>query len=130
MFQRKSMLCGLACCLALATTLAASAVACERTDHRPILVSVGADGMPAVDTDSVTVCEGDTVRWVFKGAARVFAISFTSAADSPFDWGHQTGATVTGTVKPGAAQDGQPTSYKYDVKVDGKTLDPKIIVVP
>ena len=130
MFQRNSILGGLACCLALATTLAGSAAACERTDHRPILVSVGADGMPAVDTDSVTVCEGDTVRWVFKGAAREFAISFTSAADSPFDWDRQTGATVTGTVKPGAAKGSQPTPYKYDVQVGGKTLDPKIIVVP
>lgn len=130
MFQRKSILGGLACCLALATTLATSADACESTDHRPILVSVGADGMPAVDTDSVTVCEGDTVRWVFRGAARDFTVSFTSAADSPFDWDRQTGATVTGTVKPGAAKDGQRTPYKYDVQVDGKTLDPKIIVVP
>jgi len=130
MFQRKFILGGLACFVALATMLPASADACERTDHRPIMVSVGADGMPVVDTDSVTVCEGDTVRWVFKGEARDFAIIFTSAANSPFDWDRQTGATVTGTVKAGAAKDGQRTSYKYDVEVEGKTLDPKIIVVP
>lgn len=130
MFQRKLILGGLTCCLALATTLPANADACERTSRRPIMVSVGADGLPEVDADAVTVCEGDTVRWVFKGAARDFAISFTSAADSPFDWDRQTGATVTGTVKPGAAKDGQRTPYKYDVQVDGKTLDPKIIVDP
>jgi plastocyanin len=130
MFRRKLILGGLTCCLALATTLPTSADACERTSRRPIMVSVGADGLPAVDADAVTVCEGDTVRWVFKGAARDFAISFTSAADSPFDWDRQTGATVTGTVKPGAAKDGQRTPYKYDVQVDGKTLDPKIIVDP
>jgi plastocyanin len=130
MFLNSPMLLGVTCCLALATLLPASANACERTDHRPIIVSVGADGMPAVDTDTVTVCEGDTVRWVFKGAARDFAIIFTSAADSPFDWDRQTGATVTGTVRQGAAKDGQQTPYKYDVEVDGKTLDPRIIVDP
>lgn len=130
MLLRKSILGGLTCCLALAATLATSADACERRDHRPILVSVAADGTPEVDTDSVTVCEGDTVRWVFKGAARDFAISFTSVADSPFDWDRQTGATVTGTVKAGAAKDNQRTPYKYDVQVDEKTLDPKIIVEP
>lgn len=130
MFQSKSILVGLACCLALATTIAASADACESTDHRPIQVSVGADGTPEVDTDSLTVCEGDTVRWVFKGAAREFAIIFTSAADSPFDWDRQTGATVTGTVRQGAVKGGQQTPYKYDVEVGGKTLDPRIIVVP
>jgi hypothetical protein len=37
---------------------------------------------------------------------------------------------VTGTVRQGAVKDGQETSYKYDVKVGEKTLDPKIIVVP
>jgi hypothetical protein len=130
MFKRKLILGGLACCLALATTLAARADACERTDQRPIVVSVGADGTPAVDTDSVTVCEGDIVRWVFKGEARDFAIIFTSATESPFEWDRQTGATVTGTVKPGAAKGGQSTPYKYDVQVGEKTLDPKIIVEP
>jgi hypothetical protein len=124
------MFLGLTCCLALATLLPASADACERSDHRPILVSVGADGKPAVDTDSLTVCEGDTVRWVFKGTARDFAIIFMSAEESPFEWDRQTGATVTGTVRSGAAKGGQRTPYKYDVQVDGETLDPRIIVDP
>ena len=47
--------------------------------------------------------------------------------DSPFDWKHQTGAPVTGTVRQGAVKDGQQTPYKYDVQVGEKTLDPKII---
>ena len=130
MFQRKWILGGLTCCLALATTLPASADACERGTRRPIMVSVGADGMPKVDPDALKVCEGDTVRWVFKGAARDFSVLFTSAEDSPFDWNQQTGATVTGTVRQGAVRDGQQTPYKYDVKVGVKTLDPKIIVDP
>lgn len=130
MLLRKSILGGLTCCLALATTLATSADACERRDHRPILVSVAADGTPEVDTDSVTVCEGDTLRWVFKGSPRDFSVIFASTANSPFYWDRLTGATITGTVKQGAAKENQETSYKYDVQVDEKTLDPKIIVEP
>src|SRR5512137_2354814 len=89
MLRNKSRLFAVTGCLALAMTMA-SAEACERADRRPIMVSVGADGMPEVDTDSLTVCEGDTVRWIFRGAARQFSILFTSAEDSPFDWKQQT----------------------------------------
>jgi hypothetical protein len=130
MFLHKSRLLGLAGCLALAMALPAGAEACERSNHQPIMVTVGDDGMPQVDTDSLTVCEGDTVRWIFRGAARQFSILFTSAEDSPFDWNRQTGATVTGVVRAGAVKDGQQTPYKYDVQVGDKILDPKIIVVP
>jgi plastocyanin len=130
MYLHKSKLLGVTCGLALAMTLSAGADACERDTRRPIMVSVGADGMPKVDPDTLKVCEGDTVRWVFKGAARDFAILFTSAEDSPFEWNRQTGATVTGVVRAGAVKDGQQTPYKYDVQVGEKTLDPKIIVVP
>ena len=130
MFQHRSKLPGLTLGLALVLALSAGAEACERADRQPIMVTVGADGMPEVDTDSLTVCEGDTVRWIFQGAARQFSILFTSAGDSPFEWKQQTGATVTGTVRQGAVKDGQQTPYKYDVKVGEKTLDPKIIVVP
>jgi plastocyanin len=130
MYLPKSKLLGMTCGLALAMTLSAGADACERDTRQPIMVSVDADGMPKVDPDTLKVCEGDTVRWVFKGNARDFLILFTSAEDSPFDWDRRTGTTVVGTVRQGAAKDGQQTPYKYDVQVDGKTLDPKIIVVP
>jgi plastocyanin len=130
MFLHRSKLPGLTLGLTLVLALSATSEACERADRQPIMVTVGADGMPEVDTDSLTVCEGDTVRWIFRGTARQFSILFTSAEDSPFDWKQQTGATVTGTVRQGAVKDGQQTPYKYDVKVGEKTLDPKIIVVP
>ena len=130
MFWNKTRLLAATGCLALAMMMSAGAESCERADRQPIMVSVGADGMPEVDTDSLTVCEGDTVRWVFQGAARQFSILFRSAEDSPFDWNRQTGATVTGVVRQGAVKDGQQTPYKYDVQVGEKTLDPKIIVVP
>lgn len=130
MFLNKSIRVALACSLAMAVALPAVADACERGTRKPIMVSVGADGMPKVDPETLTVCEGDTVRWVFRGAARDFSVLFTSADDSPFDWNRQTGATVTGTVRQGAVKGGQQTPYKYDVQVGEKTLDPKIIVVP
>jgi hypothetical protein len=98
---------------------------------RPIQVSVDAAGKPVVSVDSLHACEGDTVRWIFKGStAMEFAVIFTDAANSPFDWDRQTGATVTGTVRQGAAKNGASTSYKYSVDVDGNVLDPQIIVDP
>lgn len=130
MFLNKLIPVGLACGLALAAVLPAGADACERKDHRPILVSVADDGTPEVDTDSLTVCAGDEVRWVFKGSPRDFSVIFASLADSPFEWDRRTGSTITGTVREDAAKGGETTPYKYDVQVGGKKLDPKIIVVP
>lgn len=129
MFRIKSALLGMTCCLGWALPLAASADNCvPHPGREPIRVSIGADKMPAVSPETVTACEGETLRWVFQGAAREFSIMFVGAEGSPFDWNQQTGATVTGTVKPGAAKNSQKTEYKYDVEVDGQTLDPRIII--
>jgi hypothetical protein len=133
MSGKKSILFVAACCAALvAPLLSAQAQACEANPGRaPIRVSIGADGTPAVSAESVTACEGETLRWVFQGTdAREFSVLFVGAEDSPFDWDRQTGSTVTGTVKPGAAKGGKRTEYKYDVEVDGNVLDPRIIVDP
>lgn len=116
---------GAVCCALLATTLAGTAEACERRPQPPVMVTVGADGMPAVDRDPIRACEGDTIRWVFQGSAREFAVIFTDPDNSPFEWDRLTGATVTGTVRAGASQVG---SFKYDVEVDGRRLDPRIII--
>ena len=129
MFRNKSALLGMTCCLGWALPLAASAENCVPAPGRePIKVSVGADKMPAVSPETVTACEGETLRWVFQGDAREFSVLFVSAENSPFEWNRQTGATVSGTVKPGAAKNEQRTEYKYDVEVDGKVLDPRIII--
>lgn len=129
MLKTKSTLLGMTCCLGWALPLAASAENCVPAPGRePIRVSVGADEMPVVNPETVTACEGETLRWVFQGGAREFAILFVSAEDSPFDWSSRKGATVSGTVKAGAAKDAQKTEYKYDVEVDGKVLDPRIII--
>lgn len=109
----------------LLTTLTATAEACERRPQPPVMVTVGADGMPVVNRDPIQACEGDTIRWVFQGGARELAVIFRDAANSPFDWNRQTGATVTGTVRAGAAQVG---GFKYDVEVNGRRLDPQIII--
>jgi hypothetical protein len=65
------------------------------------------------------------IRWIFQGGARKLAVIFRDDASSPFDRNRRTGATVTGTVRPGASQAG---AFKYDVEVDGRRLDPQIIV--
>ena len=49
---------------------------------------------------------------------------------TPFDWDRQTGNTVQGKVRGDAVKDDQPTSYKYDVEIDGVPLDPVIIIEP
>ena len=127
----RKMLLAMGCGALLATPLATQAACVPESNRAPIRVSVGSDGQPVVTPADVSACEGETLRWVFQGSdAREFAVMFRSDAGSPFDWAQQTGATVTGTVKAGAARDGQQTAYKYDVEVDGKILDPRIIVEP
>jgi len=122
---------GLACCSVLALAFAADATACESSDKKPkIKVSV-VNGEPVVDQDPLRVCVGDEVHWVFAGSdAKEFKVKFASVADSPFDWAEKNGSSVTGTVRPDAVKDGKATPYLYDVKLDGTTLDPKIIVDP
>jgi len=131
MFNKKSMLLSLAACVGFAS-LATNADACTpNPDRGPIMVSAGADGTPVVEPDTVTACVGETLRWVFRGStAKEFAVAFRSAEDSPFDWDRQTGATVTGTVKAGAAKDNARTEYPYDVELDGQPMDPRIIIEP
>ncbi len=89
------------------------------------MVTVGADGMPKVNRDPIRACEGDTIRRVFQGGVRKLAVIFQDAAESPFKRHRLTGATVTGTVLTGAVQAG---SFKYDVELNGRRLDPQIVV--
>jgi plastocyanin len=95
-------------------------------------VTVDDNGQPVVTPDSIYAREGDEVHWVFKGnPAKDFIVTFTGAEGSPFDWETkkgENGASVTGTVKAGAAKGGKRTRYKYAVDVGGKVLDPMIII--
>jgi plastocyanin len=131
MSRYQPTLVGLACCTVLTLAFAADATACESADKKPkIKVSVE-NGQPVVDRDPLRVCVGDEVHWVFAGSdAKEFKVQFSSVTDSPFDWAEKNGSSVEGTVKADAVKDGKATPYVYDVKLDGATLDPKIIVDP
>jgi hypothetical protein len=100
------------------------------TGTKPVMVSVDDSGEPRVSPDTLRACEGDEVRWVFQGGAKEFSITFTGTEGTPCEWSTLTGATVICTVRSGALKDNQPTSYKYDVGVDGRVLDPTIIIEP
>ncbi len=129
MFRYRTALIGLASCTVLTLALAANATACVSTDKKPkIKVSV-VNGQPVVDKDTLRVCVGDEVHWVFAGS-KEFKISFLQ--DQPFDWPDKSmkGASVKGQVRPDAVQNGKPTEFPYGVDVDGVMLDPKIIVDP
>ena len=130
--RNSSMLLGAACCLGLAWSSLAAAGDCQpKPGREPIRVNVGTDGTPTVSQSSASYCEGEAVRWVFTGAGgKEFSIIFGSGEGTPFDWDRQTGNTVTGTVRPGAAKAGQSTPYKYDVVIDGVVLDPVIVIEP
>jgi plastocyanin len=123
------MLLGMTCCLGLAASLPAHAECVPDPGRETIKVAVGPEGTPVVTPESVTACEGETLRWVFQGAdAKEFSVIFVNDDKSPFDWSRQSGATISGTVKSGAAKGGKKTEYKYDVDVDGKVLEPRIII--
>jgi hypothetical protein len=132
MLRTTSTLLGAACCLGLWLPSSATAGDCQpKPGREPIRVNVGADGKPTVSEDTATFCQNEQVRWVFTGpGGKEFSIVFRGAEGSPFDWDRQTGNTVTGTVRAGAAKDGNSTDYKYDVEIDGEVLDPVIVVEP
>jgi len=100
---------------------------CKGEKHTIVVTEV--DGKPQVDWPSVTAREGDQLHWIFRGAAaKEFAIVFSSVADSPFDWSQMKGAQVKDCVKVGALKNGATTEYDYNVDIDGRVLDPKIII--
>lgn len=132
MIGYKSIWFAATCCLALTAPVALGDTPCQPDRTRaPIKVKIDDAGKPEVTHDAVKACEGEEIRWIFQGTqAREFAIIFRSAVDSPFDWSEQRGATVTGTIKAGAAKNRATTEYKYDVAVGDQRLDPRIIVDP
>jgi plastocyanin len=133
MSRFQSTLIGLACCVTMSLAFMSSASAACKPDpgRQPIRVSVGGDGKPVVSPEEVRACVGETIRWVFNGwAAKQFAVEFTSAEDSPFDWAKQTGATVEGTIRTDAVKGDKPTGYDYNVSFDSQASDPRIIVDP
>ena len=133
MSRTPSYLATLACGTALALGFAANADACDSPGKKvSINVKVDGAGQPDVDPETVNVCVGDRVHWVFPGEAKQFKVQFVSDA-SPLEWREKSSdnsASVQGTVQPGTVTGDAPTPYKYNVEVAGKVLDPIIIVRP
>jgi len=130
MHVRRLMSFALAGSFALAVPVLASAE-CIPKNNPPINVQPGPDGKGKVSAEVVTACEGETLRWVFTGPeGDEMVVIFTSVEDSPFEWDRLTGRTVTGTVKKGAAKQGQETPYDYVVEINGQPVDPRIIIQP
>jgi plastocyanin len=132
MSHTPSFLATLVCGTALALGFSAYADACDSAGKKVrIQVKVDAAGQPEADPDTVDVCIGDTIHWIFPGAAKKFKVQFVG--DTPVEWHEKTSdssASIEGTVQPGKVVNNAPTPYKYNVEVDGKVLDPKIIVKP
>ncbi len=82
-----------------------------------------AHGEPAVDNETVVLwsTEGDEMEWV---SDQDFVICFPR--ESPFDSYHFNSANPrSGKIKPGASG-----KYKYNVEVNGRVLDPTVIIKP
>jgi hypothetical protein len=126
----KPVLRSVACCALLTVSVAGTSEACVSKPQPAVVVTLGANGVPEVNRDPIVACEGDEIRWVFQGGPDKLEVIFKSLAESPFDWAHRTGGTVTGTIRAGAAADSGADGFKYDVDVNGRRLDPKIIVEP
>ena len=100
------------------------------TDTAPIRISLGRDGTPRVDIATVVVKVGQRV--VFVGPEE-FTIDFPQ--DTPFNSKRiDAENAVINLVVPeqvrGKAQSGAKTiKFKYDVIVNGKRLDPHMIVI-
>jgi len=133
MSRASSFLATLALGSALALGFAANVDACDSPGKKvTIKVNVDEAGEPNVSPDTVDVCVGDKVHWVFPGAAKQFKVQFVGDA-SPVEWREKSSdnsASVQGTVQPGTVTGNAPTPYKYNVEIGGKVLDPRIIVQP
>ena len=132
MSRMPTILAALACGTVLALGFAANALAGDLSGKKVTIMVKEADGQPVVDPEAVVACVGDTIHGVFAGSdAKEFKVKFAND-DSPFGWpdGTSRGASVNGTVQPGAAKNGRSTDYPYDVEIDGAMLDPKIIIEP
>ena len=116
---------GIAGCIALGAPGLGHAACDREPDKRPIQVKVDASGRPEVCPDPIDTSVGETLRWIFAGSeAKKFSIEFLTDEGSPFEWDEIKGATVTGTV----VEQARGKEFKYDVVVEGKRLDPIIIV--
>ena len=94
------------------------------TDTAVIKISVGKDGMPKVSAETVILEEGQRIVWA--GPSKM-EIKFPKG--SPFKSRVlETENGVINKVIPRGQQKEKEKKYKYDVVVDGKVLDPFMII--
>ena len=93
-----------------------------------IRVSTNAQGMPQVNIQDLEIwsTQGDQVQWVGVGPYVVFFSSGSPFASSTFTC--PAGSSTPQSSGPITA--GASGSFKYNVQVNGKILDPRIIVKP
>lgn len=91
-----------------------------------VVIAVDASGTPTVDSDRATlsVNNGDTVVWVPSQGISGFSVVFDSG--SPFSRSSFT--STGGRISSGRITSTNSATYKYSVWVNGKWLDPQIIV--
>ncbi len=90
-----------------------------------INIGIGPGGVPTVDQDPVTVdrLNYEEVEWV--GAnGQGFYVCFVD--ESPFEQRH----FHSSNSRSGQATAGATGRYKYSVEINGKILDPTIIIKP
>lgn len=94
------------------------------TNTAVVKISIGKDGMPRVSSDVVVVEIGQRIVWA--GPTKM-EIRFPKG--SPFDSRVlKTSDGVINRVLPDVKFDGKEKKYKYDVVVNGKVLDPIMIL--
>jgi len=99
---------------------------CDPQRERIVRVSVGEDGYPRVEPDQVTVNRLEDERVVWQADKGVnFTICFCE--ETPFESFHFHPCLPTsGSVRKAALG----REYKYSVEVNGKLIDPKVVVYP
>ena len=93
-----------------------------------IQVSVGAAGSPVVNVPDVTIwsTNGDQVQWTGAGPFEIYFPSGTPFASDNF-------VCLAGSSAPvssGPINSGATGTFKYNVSINGKVLDPKIKIKP
>jgi hypothetical protein len=92
----------------------------------PVIVSVGQDGYPTVNKDAFELWSnrGDSIMWSPSPKDLEFHVCFET--DTPFLSRHfHSSSGHSGPVKPSATG-----RYKYCIEINGKILDPTVIVRP
>jgi hypothetical protein len=96
------------------------------TAPQKINISVGPGGVPVVDQDPVVVNRDSgpyEIEWIGPDGVE-YTVCFV--AESPFDQRHFHRLNR----RSGFAKTGATGRYKYNVEIDGKILDPTIIIKP